>query len=311
MSLPDHLRFVERGWLSANNVVFGGDSPAIVDTGYCTHAAQTTLLVQGALSSLAAGPLERIINTHLHSDHCGGNAALLAAWPQAQVSVPPGEAQAARDWDEAALTYRATAQDCPRFAVHAVLTPGERIQLGPLYWEVLAAPGHDPHSVVLYQRHHKLLISADALWENGFGVVFPELEGEQAFDEVAGTLDVIDALNIECVLPGHGPLFHDAQAAVARARVRLEGFVRAPSKHARYAVKALVMYRMMAEQRLSEDALVELLSPAHFYQVVAQRWAGGDTAGLLRDVINELVERGQLVRRTAADAASPTLLLAA
>jgi hypothetical protein len=76
-------------------------------------------------------------------------------------------------------------------------------------------------------------------------------------------------------------------------------------------VKALVMYRMMAEQRLREDALVQLLAPAHFYQVVAQRWAGGDTAGLLRDVINELVERGQLVRRTDADTASPTLLLAA
>jgi glyoxylase-like metal-dependent hydrolase (beta-lactamase superfamily II) len=311
MALPDHLRFIERGWLSANNVVFGGESPAIIDTGYCTHAAQTVLLVQGALDSLSVGPLKRILNTHLHSDHCGGNAALLAAWPQARVAVPPGEAQAARDWDEAALSYRATAQDCPRFAVHDVLVPGERIALGPLHWEVLAAPGHDPHSVVLYQHEHKLLISADALWENGFGVVFPELEGEQAFDEVAGTLDVIETLDIECVLPGHGGLFHDAPAAIARARVRLEGFARAPSKHARYAVKALLMYRMMAEQRMTEDALLQLLAPAHFYRVVAQRWAGGDTEGLLRDVIHELVERGQLVRRTDADSASPTLLLAA
>ncbi|HET7774361.1 MAG TPA: MBL fold metallo-hydrolase, partial [Burkholderiaceae bacterium] len=278
---------------------------------YCSHAAQTVLLVQGALESLSAGPLTRIFNTHLHSDHCGGNAALLAAWPKAQVAVPPGEAQAARDWNESALSYRATAQDCPRFAVHRVLAPGETLQLGPLSWKVLAAPGHDPHSVVLYQREHKLLISADALWENGFGVVFPELEGEQAFDEVAGTLDVIEALDVECVLPGHGRLFHDAPAAIARARVRLEGFVRAPSKHARYAVKALVMYRMMAEQRMREEALVQLLAPAHFYRAVAQRWAGGDTEGLLRDVIQELVERGQLVRRTEADAASPTLLLAA
>jgi hypothetical protein len=26
-------------------------------------------------------------------------------------------------------------------------------------------------------------ISADALWENGFGVVFPELEGADAFEK--------------------------------------------------------------------------------------------------------------------------------
>jgi hypothetical protein len=33
-----------------------------------------------------------------------------------------------------------------------------------------------------------VLISADALWENGFGVVFPELEGDDAFAIVAATL---------------------------------------------------------------------------------------------------------------------------
>jgi hypothetical protein len=30
-----------------------------------------------------------------------------------------------------------------------------------------------------------LLLSADALWENGFGVIFPELDGESGFAEAA------------------------------------------------------------------------------------------------------------------------------
>jgi glyoxylase-like metal-dependent hydrolase (beta-lactamase superfamily II) len=38
---------------------------------------------------------------------------------------------------------------------------------------VIAAPGHDPDSVMLLDRHHGVLIYADALRENGFGVVFP------------------------------------------------------------------------------------------------------------------------------------------
>ena len=39
--------------------------------------------------------------------------------------------------------------------------------------------------MVLYEPELELLISADALWENGFGIVFPELEGGSGFDAVA------------------------------------------------------------------------------------------------------------------------------
>eukprot|EP01034_Spumella_vulgaris_P013337 gene13337-17005_t len=47
----------------------------LVDTGYCTHAAQTEALVGHALDA-AGEKLRLIVNTHLHSDHCGGNARL-------------------------------------------------------------------------------------------------------------------------------------------------------------------------------------------------------------------------------------------
>jgi DNA recombination-dependent growth factor C len=64
MSLPPSLRVLERGWLSANNVVFlDGDEATVVDTGYVTHAAQTVELVRHALDGqdiqdhLAAGKL--------------------------------------------------------------------------------------------------------------------------------------------------------------------------------------------------------------------------------------------------------------
>jgi len=83
-----------------------------------------------------------------------------------------------------------------------VVQPGTTVRLGLRDWQVHAAPGHDPHSVVLFEPQRRLLISADALWERGFGVVFPELEGEQAFAEVEATLDVIEQLQPEWVLPG-------------------------------------------------------------------------------------------------------------
>ena len=235
--LPPGMTVLERGWLSANNIVFAaqaGDAEgaAVIDTGYVTHSAQTLALIE---STLAGQPLARILNTHLHSDHCGGNAALQQAYPQVQTFIAPGQAEQVRNWDEAALSYAPTGQECPRFRADGVLPPGTEVQLGDRAWQVHAAPGHDTHAVVLFEPRARVLISGDALWENGFGVVFSELDGEQAFAEVGATLDLIELLNPLTVIPGHGSVFGDVPAALARARRRLAGFEADPVKHARHA----------------------------------------------------------------------------
>ncbi len=179
LSLPPGVTVLERGWLSSNNVVLSGRyGTALVDSGYASHAAQTVQLVEGALRDR---PLEVLLNTHLHSDHCGGNAALQVRYPKLKTMIPPGQAEHVRRWDPVALTYAPTGQDCPRFTITGLLHPGSSLQLGDQTWEVHAAPGHDLHSVILFEPQSRTLISADALWENGFGVVFQELEGERAF----------------------------------------------------------------------------------------------------------------------------------
>jgi hypothetical protein len=63
-------------------------------------------------------------------------------------------------------------------------------------------------------------------------VVFPEIEGIHAFDEVGATLDMIEALQPAVVLPGHGALFTDVAAALTEARRKLAGFVADPRKRA-------------------------------------------------------------------------------
>lgn len=240
--------FFERGWLSANNtLLLGPDDAALVDTGYCSHAEQTVELVA---STLDMRPLTHVLNTHLHSDHCGGNAALQARWPDVQTWIAPGQAAQVQDWDPVALSYTPTGQSCPRFRADGVLQPGSAVTLGGRPWQVHAAPGHDPHSIVLFEPERRLLISADALWEHGFGVVFPEIEGVQAFAEVAATLDVIEQLQPALVLPGHGPMFTDVDAALARARQRLQGFIAQPERHARYAAKVLLKYKLLEWQQL-------------------------------------------------------------
>lgn len=252
--LPHGVVLLERGWLSSNNVLIGGEtSCALVDSGYLTHAAQTITLVDAVLGKRR---LTHLVNTHLHSDHCGGNAALQAHHPNVQTWIPPGQAASVRDWDTQSLSYLPTGQRCDRFQYDAVLQPGSTIELGERYWQVHAAAGHDPDAVLLFEPTSRLLLSADALWGNGFGVIFPELDGEQGFGDVARTLDVIEQLQPLTVIPGHGPAFMDVSDALARARRRLRLFVQEPNKHARYAAKVLLKFKLLESQILTPVALL-------------------------------------------------------
>ncbi|MFP8779666.1 MBL fold metallo-hydrolase [Hydrogenophaga sp. RWCD_12] len=247
---------LERGWLSSNNILIEASNgpTTLIDSGYSSHAQQTLDLVGSALHGR---PLDLLLNTHLHSDHCGGNAALQECYPSLRTYIPPGQAAAVASWDMAALSYTATGQECPRFSVDGLLAPGEKLLLGDRIWTVHGAKGHDPHAIVLYQQEERILISADALWQNGFGVVFPELEGESAFHEVAETLDLIESLSPEVVIPGHGPVFHDVAEAMVRARSRLAKFRESPSQHLRHAQKVLIKFRLLEWQQITRSALLD------------------------------------------------------
>lgn len=252
LPLGPGLHVFERGWLSSNNILLDdGDGATLIDSGHCVHAPQTVALLRQRLGDR---PLRRLINTHLHSDHCGGNAAVQREWPLS-LQVPSGSWRAVQDWDEQALSYLPLGQRCERFGAQGHVAAGDVLRIGARHWQVLGAPGHDPQSVILFDAEHGVLISADALWENGFGVVFPELEGEAAFDDVQRVLELIASLPVRCVIPGHGTAFTDVGAALQRARSRLAGFRADPARHLRHGAKVLLKYHMMEERQQPLTAL--------------------------------------------------------
>ena len=267
--MPQDIQIFERGWLSSNNVLLHGgegENATLIDSGHVSHAEQTLALVRNALRP--GQTLARVVNTHLHSDHCGGNAALARAFG-AQVVIPPGDADAISVWDEVRLTYRLTQQRIERFRFDALLRPGESLRVGARLWQAHAAPGHDPHSLLLFEARDGVLISADALWENGFGVVFPELDGIAAFDEVAATLDLIESLAPQVVIPGHGAPFTDVAAALQRARSRLARFRAEPASHARHGIKALTKYHLL---EVGSEPLAALRRWFDTTPIVGQVW---------------------------------------
>lgn len=289
------LFVLERGWLSSNNILFlpgrhGG--AAIVDTGYDTHGEQTLALVSHALEGV---PLQRVVNTHLHSDHCGGNAALQSAHG-AEVSVPEASFDAARNWDRARLTFDATGQRCEPFAVHAAISTGQDLQLGRSRWQVVAAPGHDAEAVMLFQPESRVLISADALWEERLAILFPELDGEPGFGPAREALACIEALEPTIVIPGHGRPFTDIAGALSRSRRRLDQFEAFPEKHARYAMRALVMFHMLERRRRIVDEVVDWILDASVFMRVheALETRGTDPRSVARTTVDSLCRDGAL-----------------
>ena len=290
--LPE-ITVLERGWLSANNILFiTPDATALVDTGYHTESDETVRRVAHALGGRA---LDHLLNTHLHSDHCGGNAALQARWPGVRTAIPPDQLAQVRQWDPVALSYIPTGQYCPPFRADAVLAPGGSVALGGRAWQIHAAPGHDPHAIMLFEPDSRILISGDALWENGFGVVFPELEGEAGFAAVAATLAQIERLAPLTVIPGHGRVFGDVPQALARARSRLSVFEADPAKHALHAAKVLLKYKLMEWHAQPLEAACDwLVKTACFQQVHTRFFPAEDERAWFDALVQSLAQSGVL-----------------
>lgn len=298
------LSVLERGWLSSNNIVFqaaGRVGSCVVDTGYVQHAPQTLHLVQRALGGER---LDRVLNTHLHSDHCGGNAALQSVW-QCEVSVPEASWDAVQHWDQRLLSFEATDQRCERFQAHRALAPGSRVQMGTATWEVVAAPGHDPEAMMFFQRDQRVLISADALWEERLAIIFPELLGSEGFRAAHGALDMIEQLAPRVVIPGHGRPFTDVASALASSRRRLQVFEEAPARHQAYAERALTMFHMLEQRCMPRTSLVAWLATTPIFVRMA-----GDVVGAVaseartahaEEVVERLVYDGLLLESGAGD----------
>ncbi len=286
------MRVLERGWVSSNNVLLFDDdqSATLVDTGYVTHGEQTLQLVRHALGGRK---IARIINTHLHSDHCGGNA-LLSRELGATIAIPPGHADAVERWDEATLGFAACGQACDRFSFDAIVRPGARLDMGGTDWQAFASPGHDPHSIVLWNAEDRTLISADALWEHGFGVIFPEVDGESGFAEQRAILELIEKLQPQWVIPGHGAPFTEVSPALARAFARLDALEASPERNARSVIRTLIKFHLLIVRQVALDELTERCGAWRYARIINERFFRLPFADFIARHVDELAASGAL-----------------
>ena len=123
----------------------------------------------------------------------------------------------------------------------------------------------------------------------------PEID-PAALPATRRTLEMLAALEVRTVIPGHGEPFSDVHAALDRAFRRLASFEADPLRAARYALKALLSFTLLDRRRLPLAGMAEYVERvgvyrdfnALFFQLPPQRFA--DT------LIAELVAAGAVRR---------------
>jgi len=101
------------------------------------------------------------------------------------------------------------------------LVPGVEVETGLGTWQVYETPGHAPSHVVLHQPERKLLISGDHLLGRTV-LFFDHGHSPDPVGEFLSSLDEVEGLDVELVLPGHGRTFRDPEAKIAESRRQVE-----------------------------------------------------------------------------------------
>lgn len=291
--LPLCVRVIIRDWLNANHIVLiGRQRTVLIDSGYGRDTAQTLSRVDKVL---AGRPLDWLVNTHCHSDHMGGNAAVRNAH-RCRVSIPRDEAPLIDAWDEQALWLSYADQRCERFSFDDTVAPGDVLDWGDLQWRAIAAPGHDMGALMFHCEQERLLITGDALWENGFGVLLPGPEREERLAATRRTLESIARLDVGTVIPGHGHPFSNVAEALERSLRRLEAFERDELRMARHVLKVMFVFSLLDRQCLPLSRIPEYLATVPLYADFNARYFQLNDAALAEMIVGELERAGAVTK---------------
>ena len=186
--------FAENSYVVYRN---GARECVIVDPGFEPE------LIEQAVESANCVPVA-ILNTHGHSDHIAGNAAMKARWPDCPLIIGADEAEKLTN----PQLNLSAAYGLPLVSPPAdqTVVEGDVLQLAGMTWRVLKTPGHSSGHVVFLNEQSKpwLLLAGDMLFQGSVGRTdFPDGDTEQLVTAIHTKLFPLPADTV--VLPGHGP----------------------------------------------------------------------------------------------------------
>ena len=178
-----------------SNIYLVGDT--VIDTG--TGFNFTRLRDVLRIFKMPMDNVKRIINTHYHFDHIGGNGYFTGA----EIWIHEGDALVLEDGDDETAVSEFFGGKMHKMKVSRKLKDGDKIVLGASEFEVVHVPGHTPGSICLYDKKQKLLITGDTVFSNGVGRT--DLDGGN-FEQLKNSLAKLSKMDVQKILPGHGPV---------------------------------------------------------------------------------------------------------
>jgi len=173
-----------------------------------------------------------------------------------------------------------------------VIVPGSIHVWGDLEWRALAAPGHDMGALVFHNAEHRILISGDALWQNGYGIVMPPGVEPAALSATRRTLDMLAALDVSVVIPGHGEPFTEFAAALDRAYSRTAAFEANEMRLVRHILKVLLTFTLLDRRRMALADLPAFVSRVPIFRDFNARYLRLAPDALAARLVDELTRAG-------------------
>jgi glyoxylase-like metal-dependent hydrolase (beta-lactamase superfamily II) len=185
-------------------IVIGRDGILVVDTLISAKEAQRFLT---DIRKVSDKPIRYVVNTHTHLDHAFGNcvfaklgAIVISHTADRKLLERVGESTLKNIGNFGLKPEDMTGTEIvfPQLSFSDRLTidlGGETVEL------IRVAPSHTEGSVVVYLPTKKLLFSGD--------ILFTDFHPYLADGDIPGwtkTLDALLAMDVERIIPGHGPL---------------------------------------------------------------------------------------------------------
>ncbi len=185
-------------------IIIGKDGVVVVDT--LTSAKEAQRFIKD-IRSITDKPIKYVVNTHHHLDHSLGNSEFVKLGAVV-IAQENSRREAQKDADtiiKRAQNYGFTAEALEGTTVvlpTLTFTDKMSIELGDRTVELIyPGPSHTNGSSVVLIPDVKVLFAGDALFTN----FHPNMRDADV-DSWIKTLDKISALDIQKIIPGHGPV---------------------------------------------------------------------------------------------------------
>jgi glyoxylase-like metal-dependent hydrolase (beta-lactamase superfamily II) len=220
---PDLYAFIREGGdgvdnasLSNAGLIVGPDNAMIIDAlGPPVHAKE----FRAAVLRTTNKPVTRLVNTHHHRDHTNGDYL----WQPAEIVMTPVMRELVLAQGIPAHPYD-TRPDWQAGVSELKLAPPTTVITGETTYYygdrevrlLLPGPGHTAGDIMVYLPREKILFTGDIAFFKATPATFAASIGPWL-----KTIDRIMAMDVDIIVPGHGPVGGKAELAEARDYLKL------------------------------------------------------------------------------------------